>query len=80
MFYSDWTFLGFLGTPEIVIIAVVILVLFGATKIPKFMRSLGQGINEFKKASHGDGENKDSESNPTASVPPVKQDKDNEKT
>jgi sec-independent protein translocase protein TatA len=37
------------GTPEIVIIAVVILVLFGSAKLPKLARSLGQASTEFKK-------------------------------
>ena len=36
---------------ELVLIAVVALVLFGANKIPTFMKGLGQGIKEFKKAS-----------------------------
>lgn len=34
---------------HLLIIAVVILVLFGAQKIPQFMRGLGQGMGEFKK-------------------------------
>ncbi len=42
-------FLGNLGAPEIVIILVVILLLFGASKIPELMRSMGSGIGEFKK-------------------------------
>jgi len=40
-----------LGTPEIILIAVVILVLFGAKKIPEFMQGIGKGVREFKKAS-----------------------------
>ena len=40
-----------LGTPEIILIAIVILVLFGAKKIPDLMQGLGKGIREFKKAS-----------------------------
>ncbi|MBK9333386.1 MAG: twin-arginine translocase TatA/TatE family subunit [Ignavibacteria bacterium] len=38
-----------LGTPEIILIAIVILVLFGAKKIPDLMQGLGKGIKEFKK-------------------------------
>lgn len=38
-----------LGTTEIIIIAVLILLLFGGSKIPKLMKGLGQGMNEFKK-------------------------------
>lgn len=40
-----------LGTPEIILIAIVILVLFGAKKIPELMQGLGKGIKEFKRAS-----------------------------
>ena len=39
-----------LGTPEIILIAIVILVLFGAKKIPELMQGLGKGIKEFKKS------------------------------
>lgn len=42
-----------LGTPEIILIVIVILVLFGAKKIPELMQGLGKGIREFKKASSG---------------------------
>ena len=44
-------FLGMVGWPQIVLIAVVILLLFGGKKIPEMMRGLGGGIKEFKKAS-----------------------------
>ena len=40
--------LAFLGTQEIIIIAVVILVLFGATKLPQLGSSVGQSIRNFK--------------------------------
>lgn len=40
-----------LGTQEIILICIVILVLFGAKKIPDLMSGLGKGIKEFKKAS-----------------------------
>lgn len=42
-------FLGNLSPWEIAIIVGVILLLFGASKIPTLMRGLGSGINEFKK-------------------------------
>ncbi len=41
--------LGFLGVQELLIIALVLLVLFGGTKIPSLMRGMGQGIREFRK-------------------------------
>lgn len=40
-----------LGTPEIILIVVVVLVLFGAKKIPEFMQGIGKGVKEFKKAT-----------------------------
>ena len=40
-----------LGPTEIVVILLVILLLFGAKKLPEFARGLGKGIKEFKKAS-----------------------------
>ncbi len=41
-----------LGTPELILIAVAILLLFGAKKIPELMRGLGSGIKEFKQAAN----------------------------
>jgi len=38
-----------LGLPEILLIAVVVLLLFGGKKIPELMRGLGKGVSEFKK-------------------------------
>ncbi len=52
---SIFAVLGMGGT-EMILIAVVALILFGANKIPVFMKGLGQGIKEFKKAS-GDVQN-----------------------
>ncbi len=43
--------LAMLGWPEIIGILVVVLVLFGAKKLPELARGLGQGIKEFKKAT-----------------------------
>ena len=42
------TTLLFIGTTEIIIIAVVIVLLFGAKKIPELMKSLGKGVKSFK--------------------------------
>lgn len=38
---------------ELIIIAVIILLLFGGRKIPELMRGLGKGVKEFKNASEG---------------------------
>jgi len=42
--------IGPLGTPELVIIAILVLILFGAKKLPTFARSLGRSMGEFRKA------------------------------
>jgi len=44
--------MGNLGWQEILLIAVVILILFGARKIPEFMRGLGKGMREFNDAKN----------------------------
>ena len=43
-----------LGTTEIVLIAVVILLLFGGTKLPQLARGLGKSVSEFKKGMRED--------------------------
>lgn len=45
--------MGLLGD-KVLIILVIILLLFGGTKIPEMMRGLGQGMKEFKKATRDD--------------------------
>jgi sec-independent protein translocase protein TatA len=40
---------AFLEGPELIIVAVVVLVLFGGTQLPKFAKNLGQAQKEFKK-------------------------------
>lgn len=54
-------FLGGLGGGEIFLLVVVILLLFGAKRIPDLARGLGRGIKEFKNAKNGtdDEENKE---------------------
>lgn len=48
--------MGSFGFQEILLIAIVILVLFGARKIPEFMRGLGKGVREFNDAKGGEKE------------------------
>jgi len=45
---------GMLNMWEIILILAVVLVLFGARKLPELAKGLGQGIKEFKKASRDD--------------------------
>lgn len=37
-----------IGTPEIILIAAIVLLLFGGKKIPELMRGLGKGVRSFK--------------------------------
>lgn len=46
----NFQLLAFLGGPEIVILLLIVVVLFGAKKLPKLARGLGQAQGEFKKA------------------------------
>lgn len=48
-----------IGMPEILIIAAIILLLFGARKLPELARSLGGSVNEFKKGMAEGVEKKD---------------------
>jgi len=43
--------LGGLGVTELIIILVIVLIIFGAGKLPKIAKSIGEGIKEFKKAT-----------------------------
>ncbi len=45
--------LGVIGGPEIIIILLIVLVLFGGKKIPELMKGLGKGVKEYKKAVNG---------------------------
>ncbi len=63
-----------IGTNELLIIALVILVLFGASAIPKFARSLGQAKKEFDKGAKEGFESKDDEKKNTASSEESKKD------
>lgn len=50
-----------IGTTEWLIIAVIVLIVFGGKKIPEFFKGLGEAVNEFKKASKGSDEKKEEE-------------------
>ncbi len=41
-------FLGIVGWQELLVVALILLLFFGGTKIPELMRSLGRGVKEFK--------------------------------
>ena len=53
MVCASLAFIDGLGGPEMVLIFVIVLVLFGGQKLPEFARGLGKSIREFKKAAAG---------------------------
>ena len=46
----------FIGTQELLIIALVVLLLFGGAKIPELMRGMGKGVKSFKDGLNGNEE------------------------
>ena len=48
-----------IGTPEIIIILIIIVLLFGAKKIPELFKGVGEGIKELKKAASSIEEEKE---------------------
>lgn len=50
---NELLFLGNLGTGEIVIIAIIVLLLFGGKKIPELMKGIGKGVKNFKDGVKG---------------------------
>jgi TatA/E family protein of Tat protein translocase len=53
--------MGSLGAPELLIILLVILLIFGGAKLPQLARSLGQAQSEFKKGARDGGKATDTE-------------------
>ncbi|MFQ6614283.1 MAG: twin-arginine translocase TatA/TatE family subunit [Fidelibacterota bacterium] len=68
-----------LGPGEIILIMLVILLLFGAKRLPELARGLGQGIREFKGAVEGAKQEIDKAAN-TPVEPPKSTGADSEKT
>lgn len=44
-------FLGMVGAPQIIVIVLVVVLLFGGKKIPELMKGIGKGMKEFKNAT-----------------------------
>jgi len=59
--------MGSIGVPELVLIFVILLLIFGGKKIPELARGLGAGIRNFKDAlhegEHGEQKSKDTKEN-----------------
>ncbi|MBI1950596.1 MAG: twin-arginine translocase TatA/TatE family subunit [Acidobacteria bacterium] len=58
--------MGPIGIPELVLIFIILLLIFGGKKIPELARGLGAGIRNFKEALHG-GDQEDQKSKETKS-------------
>jgi sec-independent protein translocase protein TatA len=56
--------MGRIGFQELLVIALIVMVLFGGARIPQLMRGLGQGIREFRKELRGEGEAEKPEEKP----------------
>lgn len=48
--------LAFIGWPELILILIILIFLFGATRLTGLGKALGKAVREFRKASSGDGE------------------------
>ena len=53
MTISQLLFLGSIGMPEVIILARIVLLLFGGKKIPHLMKGLGKGVKSFKDGVNG---------------------------
>jgi sec-independent protein translocase protein TatA len=51
--------MGPLGLPELLIILLIIIVLFGASRIPQLAKGLGEGIRNFKQGMRGDDDRRE---------------------
>jgi sec-independent protein translocase protein TatA len=56
-----------LGTPELLVILVIVMLLFGARRIPDLMRGLGEGVRSFKEGMRDDS----TPTQPAAPAPPA---------
>ena len=50
---DTFLFLGNIGTGEIIILAIMVLLLFGGKKIPELMKGIGKGVKSFKDGVKG---------------------------
>ena len=57
---------GWIGTPEIILIVLAIVLLFGGRKIPELMRGIGKGVKEFKEGINEDPSEKEEKAKKTS--------------
>ena len=63
---------GKLGMGELIVILVIVLVLFGANKLPQLGKGLGEGIRSFKKSFGGEDEEKPTSTSTTQPSDPAR--------
>ena len=63
--------LGELGLPEILLIALVVLLLFGGKKIPELMKGIGKGVRSFKDGVNGVEDKKEDGNKPSDGSTPA---------
>jgi sec-independent protein translocase protein TatA len=61
---------GWIGIPELLVLLLVILLVFGPKRLPEMGRSLGRGMREFKDSITGDKDPERPQAELTASAPP----------
>ena len=57
---------GWIGTPEIILIVLAIVLLFGGRKIPELMRGIGKGVKEFKEGINEEPSDKEEKTKKTS--------------
>ena len=62
-FAENFGSMGAIGPGQIILIALVVLLLFGGRKIPELMRGLGKGVKEFKDATSNEDDRSQDEKN-----------------
>lgn len=55
--------MGGIGPSQVILIALVVLLLFGGRKIPELMRGLGKGVKEFKDATNNNDDRRKDDNN-----------------
>ena len=67
-----------IGLPELLILLVILLLLFGAKRLPSLGRAVGQGMKEFKDSVSGKNKDSDSEDEPVEITATADQAQNNE--
>ena len=67
--------MGSIGLPEIAIVLVIVLVIFGPKRLPQLGRSLGSGMREFKDAVTGKNKGDDDDPDAIEAPPPIPADR-----